>query len=36
MIVAASVLLEYAAQEDRPAEAKKLLADPAAHFPKAL
>ena len=35
IIAAASVLLEYAAQ-DRPAEAKKLLADPAAHFPKAL
>ena len=35
IIAAASVLLEYAAQ-DRPAEAKKLLADPATHFPKAL
>ena len=35
IIAAAAVLLEYAPQ-DRPAEAKKLLADPSAHFPKAL
>jgi hypothetical protein len=35
IIAASAVLLEYAPQ-DRPAEAKKLLADPAAHFPKAL